>query len=216
VRKLDKFDGPYQLRCRNVLSAQARRFGCDGIPDLIEIIKGSRPNTDDRNSDNDGDGFTTLEEIQLGRDPSFNEGNVDPKKLISYDHSALSAPIPNYCTLEERPYRLVVNNMPLVRTRAVNQSVDINDPNADYILMRYYGNLPWYNHAKDENVILVYYIIGKALEAANSTIPPTLVGRFFFINAITGIVRPVPGYSDFRTLGTLDGVHANAQPLTAP
>lgn len=53
----------------------------DGMPDFVEIIKGTDPRTADMASDTDGDGKTNRDELLSGTDPYFVESNIDTNTL---------------------------------------------------------------------------------------------------------------------------------------
>ncbi len=57
----------------------------DGLPDYMEILKGTDPTTVDSNVDTDGDGTTNAQEIQLGRDPFFPDSGTDPVNLNQFN-----------------------------------------------------------------------------------------------------------------------------------
>ena len=55
----------------------------DGIPDFIEILKGTNPISNDSYLDSDGDGLTNMQEISMGLDPF--KPDTEEKPVVSSD-----------------------------------------------------------------------------------------------------------------------------------
>jgi len=162
----------------------------DEIPDLIEILKGTDEKHDDTNTDNDGDGTYLWQEIATGRDPNFDDTKapVDPATLIKMSVNLMDTPAPN-CGTNQQSWSFTIDQMPVVHT--LNTIVD--DPVS--------SKLPWLSHKADENVILLYYIVGKSNDDPQNPAPPLIYGQFLKVNYWNGTL-PV---GEFKQLGVNDG-----------
>jgi hypothetical protein len=162
----------------------------DGIPDLVEILKGTSPNYDDTQTNLDGDLMTMMQELAVGRDPFFADDNLPASLLVNFTQTPTAAT--STCTLDQQPFSVNINNVPLVHTIPVQ--IDPSD-SANYIP----GN-NFVDHGADDNIIFVYYIIGQSLQGNSSTPPSSfLEGQFIKVN----YSHPTFQLGGFRNLGSI-------------
>ncbi len=159
----------------------------DDIPDLVEMLKGTNPNVDDTLSNNDGDELYLHEELAVGRSPTFNDRGIKPELLLQFANAKSVKPLAP-CTREQESWNYEIQHIPLIPVVATNNT---------YVEDR---KLAFLNHAENENVILVYYIIKKVNDQVASA--NELFGKFVKIDYVTGARTEL---GEFERLGVVDG-----------
>jgi hypothetical protein len=159
----------------------------DDIPDLVEILKLTRPNVDDTMFNNDGDELYLYQEIAVGRSPNYKDDNVSPLTLMEYTNNKSPTPL-NGCPENQESWSYIIDQVPLVPTIATNNIYEA-DLRLDFL-----------NHDTDENIIFIYYIIKELNNSDAST--SLLFGKFIKVNYDTGEKQEL---SEFKQLGVVDG-----------
>ncbi len=113
----------------------------DGIPDILEILRGMSPNINDREADPDHDGVMNWIEIQNGTNPNFSNGAVDPSKVLIYKTTKL---LDTGSCMGEL-WNITVDQLPFVSTKAYLDPLDSVSPLS-----------PSLSHAAEENVITIF------------------------------------------------------------
>ena len=90
----------------------------DGVPNFIEIVKGTDPFIDDMNDDPDNDGLSTRFEIMRSKNP-FEHESLSPEELpqvlIKNEFSATTTP---QCSRRTR--HLILEEVPSIESQSVN------------------------------------------------------------------------------------------------
>lgn len=90
----------------------------DGVPNFIEIVKGTDPFIDDMNEDPDGDFISTRTEIMHSRNPfeheSFSPSNL-PRVIVD---NGFSSPVTSQCPRRMR--HLILKEVPFIESRSVD------------------------------------------------------------------------------------------------
>lgn len=121
----------------------------DGIPDLIELVRGTDPVSEDDDLDYDSDGISNLTEILRGTDPKHSD-NVPPRQQILIRRTDTT----QNCGSGEELVHLELMSFPLVNVEATMTPVFSSG-----------GKTIDLSHASNENVIAVYYISEPELNA---------------------------------------------------
>lgn len=162
----------------------------DGMPDLLEIVKGTQANYDDRFNNIDGDSRVLMDEIAVGSDPFYPDDNLPPELLISFSQRLAAQPIMG-CDANQESWTFHIDNVPLVPTLATV----VDDPISSQV--------EFLKHGVNENVLFIYYIVGKANDNAASPTPARLYGQF--VKALYGKSLNVsPGV--FTFMGEINGI----------
>lgn len=159
----------------------------DDIPDIIEVLKGTLPNHNDAFSNNDGDTLPLHEEIAIGRDPFFKDDGLDRSFLLQYSHYKSPESLIE-CPANQQAWTFQIDHVPTIPTLATNNTFD-EDVKIQFL-----------NHEKDENIILVYYIIKKVNEDSDQG--GLLFGHFVKVK-YPEILQDED--REFELLGEIDG-----------
>lgn len=162
----------------------------DDIPDFIEILKGSSPNAIDVTKNLDGDSKNLIEEIlRYGRDPNYPDDDLDPSLMLDYVHHLSAAPL-DKCPSNQESWVYEIKGVPLVSTLKTNPD-DVISSKVSFLA-----------HEADKNIILVYYIVGKANEMVDEKPTRYLFGKFIEIDLQSSQYKKL---TDFVNLGIIDG-----------
>lgn len=132
----------------------------DGLPDFIEVLKGLNPTQADLYNDGiDLDGVNSIEEIQLGTDPSA--ADLDQSE-ISYTVNPLPGTTPG-CGAGQKAYEFQVTRLPLMPTGAFTDSVNTVNPALSL------------SHGKNENVILLM----AKMDSIDARVEPVFLIKIF-------------------------------------
>ncbi len=165
----------------------------DLIPDVIEVLKGTRPNFAERPDDNpEPDNMTTLREIDLGRDPFYPDDSVNSNLLLNYVN--MVGTTTSNCGPNQESWSVDLVNAPLVATKEV-------------ALTNFEGgeNVALVNHQQDENILLVYYIVEKETQDPLRPTASRLFGQYLKVNYRNPAIR----WGVFKQLGVIDGQGPN-------
>ncbi|MDZ4677500.1 MAG: hypothetical protein SGI74_08315 [Oligoflexia bacterium] len=135
------------------LQFSRKEFG-DGIPDIIEIIKGSLAGTHDANNI-DGPGLTIKGKIQKGRQPYYDESDLKPPIGPELEVKVSLPQVVKGSTVcdggKQAEYSFSVSNNPLVPTVAYNAPAYINTDGNSVVQEHRLS------HAAGENVMMAYF-----------------------------------------------------------
>lgn len=112
----------------------------DGMPDYIEILKGTNPAVADMTSDPDSDGVVSLEEIQKGTDPFVSDAET-PLSVLN-DVSITSLPPKEGGVCDYESWAIQVSRLQAMSTLELGQSPGVSTQWA---------------HAQNQHVVLIYY-----------------------------------------------------------
>ncbi|NUN05295.1 MAG: hypothetical protein HUU57_06000 [Bdellovibrio sp.] len=112
----------------------------DGMPDYVEIIKGSNPAVADMTSDPDGDGVANLEEIQKGTDPFFADAQTPLTILNNVSVGALPPKEGGVCDYES--WAISIGRLQVAGTLELGSSGIMSGQ--------------WV-HSQNQHVMLIYY-----------------------------------------------------------
>lgn len=132
----------------------------DDVPDVLEILGGTRPGIVDSQSDPDGDQMINRVEYQWGRNPRQSDGGAQSKSLTQLDLT--KAGDPGTCTGDL--WLVSINQLPLMPVPEYNDLGDTSAPAGALLL----------SHSRDENVIL--YIV----KLKPSTATPGALGQVLY------------------------------------
>lgn len=158
----------------------------DGIPDLVEYLKGTNPSHFDSNIDIDGDGDINMKEILKGRDPNFFDPDTNANYLIEVRRTRSNI-YNESCPETQERWNFESVNLPLADTLATNPS--------DPISMRF----PHLKHDAGENVFLIYYTLQKSNRNVDDD-TQEVYGEFVKFSAQKSVT-----VNKFRKLGVIDG-----------
>lgn len=128
-----------------------KAFGVDGVdsdrdklPDIVEILKGTRPDIKDALNNLDADGLNNISEILVGRNPRADDDDlpIDLQTIYQINSS-------QKCTGDETRALVNIDQIPLANTLAFSQTGETMP-----------GGLSL-SHAAGENVIFIYYQIER-------------------------------------------------------
>lgn len=161
----------------------------DGLPDFVEILKGTDPLVADMTADPDGDGVTTLEEIVRGSDPFTTDANLLSdlltKTKMKFDIDPAVTSCPN------GSWSLGLDQLARAKT------------------LKFSGPASDFNHEADEQVLYLYYRLSPTNSLAPQmeyygrlikVLPPSTAGTE------TPILQTVPNRvlpQDFSLLGKI-------------
>ncbi|MCC6277921.1 MAG: hypothetical protein IT289_08415 [Oligoflexia bacterium] len=137
--KVDPFFGLSECDREAMSLAGVHDQDLDGIPDSVEILKGSLPLTYDADQQS-GDGLTLIEKIRRGRQVYFYENKIPEAMEMRYKLQPIGA---GSCGAGGTEWSFDVFGNPLVPTLAYSTS----NANENEFM----------GHAANENVLLVYY-----------------------------------------------------------
>lgn len=160
----------------------------DLIPDFIEILKGTDAtdiNENFRNSDNDS--LQNYAEILQGSDPLSYNSSYNKDLLMDYSVQLMPMPMPG-CEQPQESWVYSIDNVPLVET--------LETKNTDVFSL---SHAPM-NHAAQENVIFVYYIVVEEMESGEEFESQYLYGQYLKMKP----GEPAPMVKDFKLLGKID------------
>ncbi len=134
------------VKSLQLASANQSEFGVDsdgdGIPDLIELLKGTNPAIVDALSDPDNDGVLNYQEIAHNTNPVYVEAGYPSQYLIQSEVKKVSAAVGSSC---QENWQMNISQMPLFQTQAYQAPVGFV-PSASQ--MNFY-------HDKNQNIVLV-------------------------------------------------------------
>lgn len=158
----------------------------DGIPDLVEILRGTNPNIRDETDDTDRDQILNSNEILRGTNPIYSDRNAS---VLTRVLASISKTSSTSCAGGE-VWKINIDQIPFVRIPEFVDTTDSSNPVGALSL----------SHAKNENVILIYLklrpqvgqsgnpmILFKALKI-NADIPEFVLDVNQFVKA--GEVEP--------------------------
>ena len=108
----------------------------DGVPDLLEILRGTRANIADNLNDPDQDGILNQSEIAAGTNPRYHNSDIDLTYIVKYTATKKAN---SSCPGEF--WRIQVQELPIGRTQAF---VDEDAQSSQFDL----------SHGSNENMIL--------------------------------------------------------------
>lgn len=112
----------------------------DGLPDIVEIIKGTDPGVADMLADPDADGVTTRDEIVRGTDPFISDANTPNYLMSLFKTTYVQNPNDLVCPLGN--WRLEADRVLTAPILAVNS---------------YQGALSFLNHPANVHKLFIYY-----------------------------------------------------------
>lgn len=136
-----------------------RQFGIDtdrdGIPDLIEIIRGTNPTRADADEDMDNDGMSNQAEIGWGTDPMRQSDPNDTENRMLVTEVKIDPK--TVCATGSEAWQFDIQQMPVVPTLAYTSKDTPSDAasRADEATFDF-------SHAANENVVLVTYKLTPA------------------------------------------------------
>ena len=83
----------------------------DGMPDFVEILKGSNPKIMDMSFDTDGDGFSNRKEILRGTDPYFKDSDIPETQVANYE-TRFVGPLPDSSNCENGAWKMSATFLP--------------------------------------------------------------------------------------------------------
>lgn len=83
----------------------------DGMPDFVELLKGTNPKIADMSFDTDGDGYTNRKEILRGTDPFFKDSDLPENQVANYE-SRFVGPLDDSSNCKNGAWRLDAKFMP--------------------------------------------------------------------------------------------------------
>lgn len=160
----------------------------DGVPDFIEIIKGTNPALADMTADPDGDGVSNLEELQKGSDPFTADTELASTVLNNFQVN--SVPQSQNPTCNGDGWSIDLNRLQAIKTKTVAASGSL---------------LADWAHTKNQQVLFVYY----RLTPQNSNSPITeYYGKFVKVDFTRtgdteslGVTTTQSEGNDFRLMG---------------
>ncbi|MBX2986973.1 MAG: hypothetical protein KF802_03660 [Bdellovibrionaceae bacterium] len=162
----------------------------DGMPDFVEIIKGTDPGRADMTDDPDNDGRTTREEILRGSDPFLSDNGI--LEILLNRNSLTFKANSEASSCQQGDWTLSVDRLQTVRTEPVGAQP---------------GDMAELRHGRDEQIVLVVY----RLTPTNSLNPEIeYYGRYVRVKA-TGHVgdetlEATPSLlkpEDFKSIGKI-------------
>jgi hypothetical protein len=135
----------------------------DGMPDFIEIIKGTNPAVADMTADPDVDGVDTRKEIALGRDPFANDQAIPDYQLNQY-HVEFNKAVDSECPYGR--WDLSLDRVQVARTM-------------EFVADSSFSAM---SHQKDEQVVYIYY---RKIPLNSQNPLVEYYGRFVNLNLLT-------------------------------
>lgn len=161
----------------------------DDLPDAVEILKGGSANTFDLMKNLDGDSLPLVEEIlRYGRDPNSPDDNAREEQLLDYSHQLSEVPLGD-CPANQESWSFEANYIPLVETVETFPEDNIS---------RYSSHL---KHQAGENVVLIYYIVGRSNENPAELPERHLYGKYVVISKKNRTLDLATG---FKKLGIIN------------
>ncbi len=114
----------------------------DGIPDIVEILRGTNPNIRDETDDTDRDQVLNSVEILRGTNPIYSDRNAS---VLTKVIASVSKTTTTTCSGGES-WTVHIDQIPFVRIPEFSDSTDASNPVGALSL----------SHAKNENVVLIY------------------------------------------------------------
>ncbi|MFK8139401.1 MAG: hypothetical protein AB8E15_13660 [Bdellovibrionales bacterium] len=151
----------------------------DGLLDRLRLVKGLVPNSS--SSFNEGDSMTEFQEILIGRDPLTPDDNSPNELLLKWNLNPF-AEKPSSCPANQEYFEFSVDEFPLVATLANDQSNIIN------------AQTPWLGHRKNENIIMVYYILTPANANLKTSIREQVYAKFLKVEYGTARITEDSGF----------------------
>ncbi len=162
----------------------------DRIPDYIEILRSTLPNSNDAFNNLDGDSMNNLQEIHVGRQVDAPDDAISEKILQHWSIARMTND--DMCPVNQKQYQIKLNQLATVPTEKYTDPDDGKD-----------GALLKFSHAKNENVFLVYYF-SEPLN--NKSMPTELFAAIIKIPyGSNDFSKIILNSKSFIKLGSVDG-----------
>lgn len=148
----------------------------DGMPDLVEILKGTDPLIKDMSFDPDSDGQSTRSEILLGRDPFEVDGEIPDNELSQFEVK-YEGKVEDEPSCQFGAWKLSLKNSPVIEVKAYSETGREN-----------------FSHDKNVQKIFVFY----RLDAQNTLSEKSEYFGAFQRVAVTVVLKEKPLSNGFK------------------
>ena len=166
----------------------------DGLLDRLRLVKGLAVNAS--SPFNEGDNMPEFQEVLLGRDPMSFDDDFAPEYSFRFRIERGVDPT-GQCPADQQYFRFRLDQIPLVRTLAMDSSDAISQ------------QTPWLHHGRDENIILIYYILRPANASLRGALRPQVYAKFLKIDFNGATILSDSG---FMKVGELFDTFTEAMP----